>query len=88
MALLEVDDLQKYFPVYKGILLREQGRISVINQISFHLNQGEILGIVGESGCGKSTLARLIMKIYETTGGEIRFSGENIQAIQTTSQLK
>ena len=72
MALLKVDDLYKHFPIHSGVLLRETSRAAVVNGISFELEAGEILGIVGESGCGKSTLARLIMRILEPSAGRIQ----------------
>ncbi len=78
-ALLEVQHIQKYFPVHKGLLRRKTGDIQAVDDISFTLHRGETIGIVGESGCGKSTLARLLMKVYEPTGdGKIFFNGEDI----------
>ncbi|MGK5094202.1 ABC transporter ATP-binding protein [Deltaproteobacteria bacterium TL4] len=80
--LLQVQGLHKHFPVRKGLLMRQQGVVSVLNGITFDLNQGEILGIVGESGCGKSTLARTIMKIFPPTQGQICFEKEDIFSIE------
>ncbi|MBF0288123.1 MAG: ABC transporter ATP-binding protein [SAR324 cluster bacterium] len=79
MALLKIEELYKHFPIHGGIFLREQGKASVINNISLEINEGEILGIVGESGCGKSTLARLVMRIYEPTAGKIYFGNTLIE---------
>jgi oligopeptide transport system ATP-binding protein len=70
-VLLEVQNLKKYFPV-KG------GWLKAVDGISFTLNKGETLGLVGESGCGKSTLARSILRIYEPTAGKVRVYGQDI----------
>ncbi len=80
MGLLKIEGVHKHFPIHGGVFLREQGRASVINDISLEINEGEILGIVGESGCGKSTLARLIMRIYEPSQGKIYFGENPIQS--------
>ncbi|MEY4452210.1 MAG: hypothetical protein RLZZ380_1331 [Actinomycetota bacterium] len=77
--LLEVTDLQKFFPVSgPGIFSRERGTNKAVNGLSFSLKEGETLGLVGESGCGKSTAGRTILKLYEPTGGSIKFQGEEI----------
>ena len=77
--LLEVTDLQKFFPVAgNGIFSRERGTNKAVNGLSFSLKPGETLGLVGESGCGKSTAGRTILKLYEPTGGSIKFEGEEI----------
>lgn len=55
--LLKVNNLKKYFPIRKGILGREQGSIKAVDDVSFYVNEGETLGIVGESGCGNQLLA-------------------------------
>ena len=75
---LEVKDVRKYFPVYKGIMRKKVGEVKAIEDISFYVRKGETLGIVGESGCGKTTLARCIMRVYEPEQGEIRFGGTDI----------
>lgn len=69
--LIEAIDIKKYFKV-KG------GQLHAVDGISFTINQGETLGVVGESGCGKSTLGRTVIRLIEPTDGEIRFQGENI----------
>jgi peptide/nickel transport system ATP-binding protein len=77
--LLQVRDLRKYFPIRKGFLKREVGSIRAVDDVSFYINEGETLSLVGESGCGKTTTARCILRALEPTGGEIRFrsrSGE------------
>lgn len=77
--LLEVTDLQKFFPVSgNGIFSRDRGTNKAVNGLTFSLKAGETLGLVGESGCGKSTAGRTILKLYEPTGGTIKFEGEDI----------
>ncbi len=75
-ALLTVRALRKYFPVRGGILQTVQAQVKAVDGVSFDVQRGEILGIVGESGCGKSTLARLIQHLIEPDAGEIRFAGQ------------
>lgn len=71
MAILEVKNLKKYFPVTGGVFLRRTGWIYALDGVSFVMNKGETLGIVGESGCGKTTLGRCIMGLYEPTDGQV-----------------
>ncbi|EGL81826.1 oligopeptide/dipeptide ABC transporter, ATPase subunit [Caldalkalibacillus thermarum TA2.A1] len=76
--LLEVRHLKKYFPVKAGILQRTVGYVKAVDDVSFHIEQGETLGLVGESGCGKSTTGRTIIRLYEPTDGQIIFDGQDI----------
>ncbi len=75
---LEVDNVRKYFPVFKGIMRKKIGEVKAIEEICFQVKKGETLGIVGESGCGKTTLARCIMRVYEPEEGKIVFEGNDI----------
>lgn len=74
--LLSVRDLKKHFPIRSGLLLRQTGTVFALDGVSFSLQKGQALGIVGESGCGKSTLGRTLIRLYEPTAGEITFDGK------------
>ena len=78
-ALLKVSGLARHFPV-RGFLNRRVGMLRALDDVSFSVAQGEVLGIVGESGCGKSTLGKTLMGIHEPTQGEVRLQGERIAA--------
>jgi peptide/nickel transport system ATP-binding protein len=71
--LLEVNNLKKYFPLKKGFFKRVVGQVRAVDGVSFFINEGETLGLVGESGCGKTTTARCILRAVEPTAGEILF---------------
>ncbi len=80
--LLEVRNLVKHFPIKSGILVdREVARVQAVDDVSFTIEQGETLGLVGESGCGKSTLCRTILQLIEPTSGSVRFEGEEIAGL-------
>jgi oligopeptide transport system ATP-binding protein len=76
--LLVVRDLQKYFPVKRGVLARVVANVKAVDGISFGLAGGETLGLVGESGSGKTTVGRCILRLIEPTAGEVRFNGTNV----------
>lgn len=78
-ALLEVEGLARHFPV-RGFLNRRVGSLRALDDVSFCVAQGEVLGIVGESGCGKSTLGKTLMGIHQPSSGEVRMQGERIAA--------
>ena len=73
-VLLEVKNLKKYFPIEKGFLKRVTGHIRAVDDVSFVVNRGETLGIVGESGCGKTTLGRCVIRAMRPTEGEVNFT--------------
>ena len=75
---LQVNNLKKHFPIKGGVLQKTIDHVYAVDGVSFHLNKGETLGIVGESGCGKSTAARSILRLIEPTEGEIYFKGQDI----------
>jgi oligopeptide/dipeptide ABC transporter ATP-binding protein len=74
-SLVEIRDLKKYFPAAHGQLVR------AVDGVSFSIERGETLGLVGESGCGKTTVGRCLLRLVEPTGGEIRFDGQNMLAL-------
>lgn len=76
-ALLEINNLTKYF----------NGNIRALNRVSFYVNRGETLGLVGESGCGKTTLARTIIKLYEPDSGQIIYNGQDITRLNSKQML-
>ena len=76
--LLEVENLKKHFPVYKGVFSRVSGQVYAVDGVSFRIERGETLGLVGESGCGKSTVGRTLLKLLEPTDGRIRINGTDI----------
>jgi peptide/nickel transport system ATP-binding protein len=71
--LLDVRGLRKYFPVAKGFLRRVTGQVRAVDDVSFTVNEGETLGLVGESGCGKTTVSRCILRAIDPTGGQVLY---------------
>ncbi|NOV04787.1 ABC transporter ATP-binding protein [Paenibacillus planticolens] len=86
--LLEVKDLKKYFPIKRGFFRHTVGHVKAVDGVSFTVNTGETLGIVGESGCGKSTMGRMVMRVLEPTDGSIVFNGQNITDMSPSSLRK
>jgi oligopeptide transport system ATP-binding protein len=78
VALLEVQNLKKHFPIKKGILSRTIGNVLAVDGVSFTLKRGETLGLVGESGCGKTTVGRSILRLIEPTSGQVTFNGQDL----------
>src|SRR5215210_4233735 len=77
--LLVVEDVKKYFPITRGIIFQKEiASVKAVDGVSFSINPGETLGIVGESGCGKSTLARCVMRLLDPTSGRLVFEGRDI----------
>ena len=85
--LLEVQNLKTYFPIHRGLLQSVVGYVQAVDGVSFQLQKGETLGLVGESGCGKTTTGRSILRLVEPTGGFVFFEGKNVLRA-STEQLK
>ncbi len=79
--LLEVRDLKQYFVVDKNLLGKPTKFLKAVDGVSFKVEKGKTLGIVGESGCGKTTMGRTILRLYDVTGGEILFKGREVSKI-------
>ncbi len=77
-TLMEVKNLKKYFPVKQGMFNFKKGYVKAVEDVSFTLNQGETLGIVGESGCGKSTMGRTLLNLLPATDGAVMYKDHNI----------
>lgn len=84
--LLETKDLQKHFPI-KDFFGRKKQAVKAVDGITFQIRKGETFGLVGESGCGKSTLGRTLIRMYEPTGGQILFDGEDITKLEGSKLL-
>ena len=78
--LIEVRNLKKYFPVSSGFLKSDR-YVRAVDDVSFSIERGSTLGLVGESGCGKSTIGRTMLRLYEPTSGQIIFDGKDITKV-------
>ena len=81
MPLLEVKNLKKYFVVGTSFFGKPNAYLRAVDNVSFRLEKGKTLGIVGESGCGKTTMGRTILRLYDVTGGEVWFKGQEVSKI-------
>ena len=84
-TVLDVVALKKHFPVKKGLLRRTVGHVYAVDGVSFSINEGETLGLVGESGCGKSTVARTVLRLIEPTAGSILLDGKDVTRLGKTA---
>ena len=82
--LLEVRGLTKHFPVRGGVFMRKIGQVHAADEVSFTLNAGETLGLVGESGCGKSTVGKTLLRLHEPTAGQVLFEGRDVASLSRT----
>ena len=87
-ALLSVRDLVKRFPVRSGLLQRQTGQVHAVEGVSFELEAGTTLGLVGESGCGKSTTGRCVLRLIEPTSGEVRFDGVDTASLDARARRR
>jgi oligopeptide/dipeptide ABC transporter ATP-binding protein len=86
MIVLEVEGLTKHFQARRGLLGGSQGVVRAVDGISFRIEQGQTLGVVGESGCGKTTTAKLVLGLEEPSGGQIRFEGRDLAALDAAGR--
>lgn len=77
-TLLEVKNLVKYFPIRTGLFRNVTGQVRAVDDVSFTLQKGETLGLVGESGCGKTTVARTLLRLIPATSGQVLFEGQDM----------
>ena len=77
-TILRVEGLKKYFPIRRGFFQRIAGWVKAVENVSFQIEKGKTLGLVGESGCGKTTVARLVLKLLDADEGKIIFNGEDL----------
>ncbi len=82
VPLLKVEGLRKHFAIKGGLLGREQARVHAVDGVSFSLQAGETLGVVGESGCGKSTTGRCILRLIEPNSGVVEYQGRDVIAMK------
>lgn len=80
MKLVEIQNLKKYYPVQQGLFNKVVGYVKAVDGISFSINKGEILGLVGETGCGKTTTGRSLLRAIEPTDGKVlfRFNADDV----------
>ena len=91
--LLEVRDLKVHFPITRGFLRRTVGHVKAVDGVTFDIQRGETLGVVGESGCGKTTVGRTIMRVYEPTAGSMMYHPNkaapvDLATLRTSAELK
>lgn len=84
---VEIKNLKKYFPVKSNTLFGHKSNVKAVDDVSFFIDKGETLGLVGESGCGKTTLGRTVIKLYEPTGGNIIYNGKDIAGLTPKQML-
>lgn len=88
MPILEVENLKKYFPVRKGFFQKTVNQVKAVDGVSFHLEPGETLGLVGESGCGKTTVGMSVLRLIDPTAGKVLFKGKDLGQMDKESLRK
>ncbi len=80
-SLVEVKNLKKYFPIKAGLIRKTVGHVKAVDDLSFTIKEGEVLGLVGESGCGKTTVGRTMLRLTPSTSGSVQIAGEDVFAL-------
>src|SRR4051812_12440917 len=80
--LLQVRDLRTHFPIKRGVFSRTVGHVKAVDGVSFEVQQGKTLGLVGESGCGKTTVGRTILRLIPATAGSVQYRGRDFFALE------
>ncbi len=88
MAVVEAVGLSKHFRARRGLFGTDRGTVRAVDDISFAVESGQTLGVVGESGCGKTTTAKLVLGLEDPTSGEIRFDGKNLLDLDTAGRRR
>ncbi|MGE5270138.1 MAG: ABC transporter ATP-binding protein [Thiohalocapsa sp.] len=86
MVVLEAQKLTKHFPARRGLFGGDRGTVRAVDGVSFTIERGQTLGIVGESGCGKTTTAKLVLGLETPTGGVMRFEGKDLQTLDAAGR--
>lgn len=84
VPLLQIEDLRKYFPIHGGVVQRVVNNVKAVDQVSFDINAGEVIGLVGESGSGKTTVGRTILRLEQATSGAVRFGGTDVMGLSAS----
>lgn len=85
--LIEIENLKKYFPIKGGLLRTTVANVKAVDGVSFQLQKGQTIGVVGESGCGKSTLGRAILRLQDATEGKVNYEGQDIYQLTTKEMV-
>lgn len=87
-TLIEVENLQTWFPIKKGIMQKVVNHVKAVDGVSFNIKKGETLALVGESGCGKTTVGKTLLKLISATGGSVKYEGQDILGLNPAQMLK